>query len=101
MNNILTQDEYENYLHGYCHQWVLDNYQPGDKIFVMTDYDYDIEGYALVHCGILRNGKYLDVRGEMNNEDEVLDEFDYGPELETEIMDKKQFIKYCKENDLL
>jgi len=33
---------YDEYLHGSCHQWVLDNFRPGDKIFVMTDYDYDI-----------------------------------------------------------
>lgn len=39
MNNIMSYDEY---LHGSCHQWVLDNFRPGDKIFVMTDYDYDI-----------------------------------------------------------
>ena len=54
---------YDEYLHGSCHQWVLDNFRPGDKIFVMTDYDYDIDDYALVHCGLIRNGKYLDVRG--------------------------------------
>jgi len=41
------------------------------------------------------------VRGEMNSEQEVLDEFDYGPELETQIMDKEQFLEYCKENNLL
>lgn len=98
MNNIMSYDEY---LHGFCHQWVLDNFRPGDKIFVMTDYDYDIDDYALVHCGLIRNGKYLDVRGVMNSEQEVLDEFDYGPELEIQIMDKKQFLEYCKENNLL
>ena len=43
MNNIMSYDEY---LHGSCHQWVLDNFRLGDKIFVMTDYDYDINDYA-------------------------------------------------------
>ena len=81
---------YDEYLHGSCHQWVFDNFRPGDKIFVMTDYDYDIDDYALVHCGLIRNGKYLDVRGVMNSEQEVLDEFDHGPELEIQIMDKKK-----------
>lgn len=67
----------------------------------MIDYDYDIDDYALVHCGLIRSGRYLDVRGVMNSEQEVLDEFDYGPELEIQIMDKKQFLEYCKENNLL
>jgi len=101
MNNVMSYDEYDEYLHGSCHLWVLDNYRPGDKIFVMTDFDYDINGYALVHCGLLRNGKYVDVRGEMDSEKEVLDEFDYGPELDIEIMNLVQFKKYCKENHLI
>ena len=93
--------EDEDYLHGQCHQWVLDNYKPGDQIFVMTDYDYDINGYALVHCGLFRNGKYIDVSGEKNTEEEVLDDFDYGPELETEIMDLDQFKEFCKDYKLI
>ena len=98
MNNVLT---YDDFLHGQCHQWVFDNYKPGDEIFVMMYYDYDIDDYALVHCGILRNGKYIDVRGEMDSLADVLDEYDYGPELETEILNFEQFKKYCKDNKLM
>ena len=43
MNNVMSYDEYDEYLHGSCHLWVLDNYRPGDKIFVMTDFDYDMD----------------------------------------------------------
>lgn len=93
--------EYDDYLHGSCHQWVLDNYMPGDKIFVITDYDYDIEDYALVHCGIYRDNQYIDVRGCMDDIDEVLEEFDYGEEMEVRIMSFSEFISYCKENDLV
>lgn len=95
---IINKDDY---LHGYCHQWVLDNYKNGDKIFIITDYDYDIESEALVHCGIYRHNKYIDVRGEFDNIEDILDEFDYGENMESNIINFKEFKKYLKENNLL
>lgn len=68
----------KDYLHGYCNEWVTDNFKSGDKIIAFIEYDYDIERCALLHACLYRNGLYLDVRGYMQTEEEVLDDFDYG-----------------------
>lgn len=69
-------DEYEEFLHGNCHQWVIDNFRHGDIIVVIQEWDWEIGETCLAHALLKRNGRYLDVRGFMNTMDEVLEEFD-------------------------
>lgn len=90
----LTEDDY---LHGFCYQWVFENYEDGDEIFVMTDYDPDIKDYALLHCGLMRDGKFVDVRGEMETKEEVLEPFDYSNELDIEILNLEEFKYFCRD----
>jgi len=91
----------EDLLHGYCHRFVLDNYKKGDKVCLITDYDYDIDRECLCHACLIRNRRYLDVRGFMDTIDEVLEPFDYGEEMEVSEISFRDFVKYCKENDLI
>ena len=69
-------DDYEEFLHGNCHQWVIDNFRHGDIIVVIQEYDWEIDETCLAHALLKRNGRYLDVRGFMDTMDEVLEEFD-------------------------
>lgn len=46
-NNSKPYMDKEDLLHGYCHQFVLDNYRKGDTVCLITDYDYDIESVCL------------------------------------------------------
>jgi hypothetical protein len=69
-------DDYEEFLHGNCHQWVIDNFCHGDVIVVIQEYDWEIDETCLAHALLKRNGRYLDVRGFMDTMDEVLEEFD-------------------------
>lgn len=66
------------YLHGCCDDWVNEHYQPGDKCIALTEYSSDIKRTCLMHSLLLRDGKYIDVRGETDDFDDVLDGFDYG-----------------------
>lgn len=68
----------KDYLHGYCNEWVVDNFKNGDKILAFIEYDYDIESCTLLHVCLYRNGLYLDVRGYMQTEEDVLNDFDEG-----------------------
>lgn len=72
----LTEEEL-NYLHGRCDDWVRNNFQQGDIIIVETEWDYDIDAQALLHCCLFRNGMYIDVRGETSDYNDILDSFDY------------------------
>lgn len=93
--------EDDDYLHGFCYQWVFDNYRDGDEIFVMTDYDPDIKDTALLHCGLMRDGKFIDVRGEMDTKEEVLEPFDYSNELDIELLNMDEFKIFCKDFGLV
>lgn len=86
----------EDYLHGYCQDWVIENYQKGDKIIVFQEYDYDIDETCMGHSVLFRNGKYVDVRGEMDDVDEVLDEFDFTDDDVLEFKTLPAFKKYLK-----
>lgn len=87
----------DDYMHGFCHEWVLLNYKTGDEIFVITDYDYDIEDYAMTHCGLYRNKKYIDANGKHNDLEEVMVEFDYGDEMTVDYLTVEEFIDYLKD----
>lgn len=91
----------EDLLHGYCHQFVLDNYRKGDTVCLVTDYDYDIESVCLCHACLIRDGRYLDVRGFMDSIKDVLEPFVYGDEMEVSEVSYRDFVKFCKENGLL
>ena len=90
----------EDYLHGDCQQWVINNYREGDKIIVLQEYDYDIDETCMGHSLIFRNGKYVDVRGEMDTMEEVFDEFDFTDDdmLEFETLD--EFKEYLDEMEI-
>lgn len=83
----------EDYLHGLCHEWLMQNILPNDKVFMVSDYDEDLECEVLVHCGIYRDKHYIDVRGVFADEDSMLSVFDYGPDMEINIMDYSEFLK--------
>ena len=70
-------DDMCDWLHGDCHQWVINNYQIGDIILAIIEYDFDLDTDCLGHALIIRNGKYLDARGYMDTIEEVLEEFDF------------------------
>lgn len=91
----LTSDEWEEkydasekmtFLHGKCNEWVNANFQEGDQCIAITEYREEIHGTGLMHCCLLRNGKYKDIRGETWNFQNVIDAFDYG-EYNIEIYD--------------
>ena len=66
------------YLHGNCDTWVLENYQAGDIPVIWNEFDEDIGKVCIIHCYILRNGYYVDVRGKTDNIEDVIEGFDYG-----------------------
>lgn len=72
---VATEDDYMC-LHGFCNQWVVDNYQDGDVVLVITALDEDQDFDHLVHCCLIRNGLYLDVRGATPNFESVVEGFD-------------------------
>lgn len=92
-----TDSEEDDYLYGLCHQWALDNSVDGDKFFAIIEYDDGIERNALLHSGIFRDDKYIDVSGSYDSLEDVLDNFDYG-EYEDFILSKSEFINLL--NDL-
>lgn len=63
LEKLSTQDEkrINHYLHGHCHEWVLDNYQEGDVAVVWNEWK-DNQA-CLVHCYIKRDNSFMDVRG--------------------------------------
>lgn len=71
-------DDESIYLHGCCDDWLNEHYQPGDKCIALTEYSYEIKRLCLMHCCLYRDGKYVDVRGETDDLDDVIDGFDYG-----------------------
>lgn len=81
----LTQEEWErrhendaiDYLHGHCDEWVLENYQEGDIPVIWNHFNEEIGRVSLIHCYIIRDGKYVDVRGETTNIEDVEEGFDY------------------------
>lgn len=64
-------------VHGGCDEWALNNYKEGDTLVVWNQYNYDLEKVELIHCYIIRNDLYVDARGETDDFDELIDEFDY------------------------
>ena len=87
----------EIYLHGLCHEWVLENALHYDKFVILTEHRDETENIGLLHCYIIRNDKYVDVRGETENINDILDGFDYG-EFNTLIFTSiDDFVSKCEE----
>ena len=78
------EEKHENdkvkYLHGYCDKWVLKNYQDGDIPVIWNEFNEELGKVCLIHCYIIRNGKYIDVRGETENIEDIKEGFDYWPD---------------------
>lgn len=72
----LHESDKKNYLHGHCDEWVLENYQEGDIPVIWNEFNGELEKVCLVHCYIIRDGKYIDVRGETENIEDIEEGFD-------------------------
>lgn len=82
-DEIHDSDELDNYLHGKCDEWVLENYKEGDIPVIWNEFDEEIGKVSLIHCYLIRNGLYIDVRGETDDIEKIKDGFDYGYENDT------------------
>lgn len=74
------EEKYENsvefeYLHGFCHEFVISNYQENDKCIAILEYRDNL--LCLIHSCLKRDDKFVDVRGETTEFNDVLDVFDY------------------------
>jgi len=87
-------EEDDTFMHGQCHQWAWDNWKKGDKFFVLTEYDEDIDRQALLHCGLYRNGLFVDALTQAKDIDDILSNFDYG-DYDMEILEKDEFKDFC------
>lgn len=93
--NVVKESDDDDYsLHGACHEWAWRNWQDGDKFFVLTEYDDDIESQALLHCGLYRDGMYIDASIQSDNIEDILENFDYG-DYEEMILGKEEFKDFC------
>ena len=85
--------EYNNevmgYLRGNCEQWVINNYQDGDKCVAI------LKNLNLVHCCILRDEQYWDIRGNTYDFENVTNGLEYG---EFEIFDTLEEFKVLLED---
>ena len=93
-NMVKESDDEDSFMHGQCHQWAWNNWKKGDKFFVLTEYDDDIESQALLHCGLYRDGMYIDAATQSDNIEDILENFDYG-DYEEMILDKDEFKDFC------
>ena len=67
-----------SYLHGRCDKWVNMNYQKGDRCIAITEFRDEVGSLCLMHSCLLRNGKYVDVRGETESLNNIIEGFDWG-----------------------
>jgi hypothetical protein len=67
-----------SYLHGRCDEWLVKNYRKHDKCVTITEYRDKLDRLCLMHCCLLRDDEYIDVRGNTKNFQEIIDAFDYG-----------------------
>lgn len=60
------------YLYGWCNVWLNDHYRNGDSCLAIIE-----EGDCLVHCCLLRNEKFIDIRGETSDFNKVMEGLEY------------------------
>lgn len=91
-------EEIQHYLHGYCHEWVLDNFEDGDIAIAIIQTNIDNGNSFLLHTFIKRNDEYLDVRGTTNDICDMLEEFDEGEDDKyLEYNSKDDYINFINE----
>lgn len=93
-NVVKESGEDNESLHGMCHQWAWDNWQEGDSFFTLTEWDDDLEQEALLHCGLIRNGVFIDAQVQSTNIDDILENFDYG-DFDFQAMGRDEFKDFC------
>jgi hypothetical protein len=71
-------EEVNKYLYGYCHQWVINHYQEGDKCVALLESREGFNTMCLMHACLIRDGKYLDIRGATSHLYDILEAFDWG-----------------------
>lgn len=99
--NEAVEKTADDYLHGSCQDWVISNYVKGDTIVVIQEYDFEIDTICMAHCVLKRNGYYYDVRGKLNNMEEVLEEFDCDDSDIIEFDNINEFKGYLKEMGII
>lgn len=77
-NNYEKLEEIRRFLHGYCDEWVLNNFRPNDTAIIWCDYDDVTNKTYLIHCYIIRNGYFVDIRGKTKSIELIEEEYDYG-----------------------
>lgn len=93
-NIVKESGEDDENLHGRCHKWAWDNWQEGDSFFVLTEWDDELGQEALMHCGLIRNGVFMDAQVQSTNIDDILDNFDYG-DFDFQAMGRDEFRDFC------
>lgn len=71
-------DNIMDYLHGNCHLWVENNYQEGDKCVAILEEREGFDTMCLMHACLLRDSKFVDVRGATSDFNAILEAFDWG-----------------------
>lgn len=69
-------DKLNMLLHGYCHTWAVMHFNTTDIIRCILENRDSKTG--LVHCFLIRDGYFIDVRGKTKSMDNILESFDYG-----------------------
>ena len=93
-NTVSESYEDDENLHGSCHQWAWDNWQEGDSFFTLTEWDDELGQEALMHCGLIRNGVFMDAHVQSTNIDDILENFDYG-DFDFQAMGRDEFKDFC------
>lgn len=75
------EEKYESspkyiYLHGKCHEFALNYSEPTDKFCVWTCYSDELERVTLLHCFIIRENYFIDIRGVTDNKQAVYEGFE-------------------------
>lgn len=77
-NKYDEDEEVNKCLYGYCHQWVINHHQEGDRCVALLESREGFNTMCLMHACLIRDGKYLDVRGATSDFDDILEAFDWG-----------------------
>jgi hypothetical protein len=90
----LIDNTQTRYLHGNCQDWVKTHFKEGDKALVSLELNEETGTNYLIHCCIIRDGSYIDVRGITDDFDYVLEGFDYYNHEKFEFDNLEDFIKF-------
>ena len=93
--DLLTEEK-ERLLHGDCPEFVKENYQEGDKIICVLEWDENVSRECLMHSFLNREKQFIDVRGTTRNFDDVMDAFDFGEYREIELTNLNDFVEFLE-----